>query len=146
MRRIVIFLQFLKKKIFCFLITTFVFYCDEKHLDILWGPVMFVVTCFQFTQKCKLVFYTMTLKSDTTFPQERFQNLIFPNAFNNCLINCRKIVPCLMQYSKNMENDQKPRCSYSIVTAVPQFENFAILIITHQNLKIILSLLLLSHS
>ena len=26
--------------------TAFVFYCDTKHPDILWGPVMFVVTLF----------------------------------------------------------------------------------------------------
>ena len=65
---------------------------------------------------------------------------VFPSAFNKCLINCGKIVPCLMQYSKNMGNDQKPRCSSSIVTATPQFENFAIPLITLQNLKILLSL------
>ena len=44
-----------------------------------------------------------------------------------------------------MGNDQKPRRSSSIVTAIPQFENFAIPLITLQNLKILLSLLLLSH-
>ena len=71
-RRLVIFLQYIKKKVFCFLITAFVFYCDVKHLDILWGPVMFVVTCFWFTEKWELVFYTMTLKSDITFLQETF--------------------------------------------------------------------------
>ena len=33
------------------------FYCDVKHLDIFWGsPVMFVVTCFWFTQKWELSF------------------------------------------------------------------------------------------
>ena len=34
-RRLAIFLQYIKKKVFCFLITAFVFYCDVKHLDIL---------------------------------------------------------------------------------------------------------------
>ena len=42
--RLVIFLQHIKKKVFCFLITASVFYCDVKHLDM--GSVMFVVTCF----------------------------------------------------------------------------------------------------
>ena len=35
MRRLVIFFQYIKKKVFCFLITAFVFYRDVKHLDIL---------------------------------------------------------------------------------------------------------------
>ena len=34
-----------------------------------------------------------------------------------------------------MGNDQKSRCSSSMVTAIPQFENFAILLMTLQNLK-----------
>ena len=59
---------------------------------------------------------------------------VFPSAFNKCLINCGKIVPCLMQYSKNMGNDQKP-----IVTVIPKFENLAIPFITLQNLKILSS-------
>ena len=29
-----------------------------------------------------------------------FWNLVFPSAFDKCLTNCGKIVPCLMQYSK----------------------------------------------
>ena len=33
----VIFLQYIKKKIFFSLITAFVIYCDVKYLDILWG-------------------------------------------------------------------------------------------------------------
>ena len=65
-------MQCIKEKAFCFLITAFVLYCDAKHLDILWGPVMFVVTFFWFTQKWEPVFYTMTLKSDITSPQETF--------------------------------------------------------------------------
>ena len=44
-----------------------------------------------------------------------------------------------------MGNEQKPRFSSSIVTAIPQFERFAIPLITLQNLKTLLSLLLLSH-
>ena len=28
--------------------TAFVFCCDAKHLDILWGPVVFVGTCFLY--------------------------------------------------------------------------------------------------
>ena len=44
-----------------------------------------------------------------------------------------------------MGNEQKPRCSSSIVTTIPQFESFAISLITLQNLKILLSLLLFSH-
>ena len=42
-----------------------------------------------------------------------------------------------------MGNVQKHRCSSSIVTAIPQFGNFAIPLTTLQNLKILLSLLLL---
>ena len=30
-----------------------------------------------------------------------------------------------------MGNGQKPRCSSSMITAIPQFENFAIPLITH---------------
>ena len=44
-----------------------------------------------------------------------------------------------------MGNDRKPTCSSGIVTAIPQFENFAIPLITLQNFKILLSLLLFSH-
>ena len=47
-------------------------------------------------------------------PQETVQNLVFPDTFNKPLINCEKIASCLMQYSKNMGNDQKPRCLCSI--------------------------------
>ena len=45
-RRLVIFLQHIKKKVFYFLITVFVFYCGEKHLDILWGSSH--VRCYLF--------------------------------------------------------------------------------------------------
>ena len=34
-RSLVIFLQYFKKTVFCFLITAFVFNCDLKYLDIL---------------------------------------------------------------------------------------------------------------
>ena len=36
-RKLVIFLQYIKKKVFCIFITAFVFYCDVRHLGILWG-------------------------------------------------------------------------------------------------------------
>ena len=35
-------------------------------------------------------------------PYAKFQNLVFPNAFNKVLIKCGKIVSCLMQYSKKI--------------------------------------------
>ena len=40
-RKLVVFLQYIKKNGR----NCFVFYCDAKHSDILWGLVMFVVTC-----------------------------------------------------------------------------------------------------
>ena len=40
-RKLVICLQYVKQSI----ATTYVFYCDVKHSDILGGPVMYVVTC-----------------------------------------------------------------------------------------------------
>ena len=55
-------------------------------------------------------------------PQEKFQNLFFPNAFSKSFDKCGKILPCLMQYSKNMENDQKPRCSSCIVIEPHNFK------------------------
>ena len=39
-RKLVVFLQYIKKNCNCF-----VFYCDAKHSDILRGPVIFLVTC-----------------------------------------------------------------------------------------------------
>ena len=39
-RKLVIFLEYILKSV----AATFVFYCDTKHSDILWGPVMFIVT------------------------------------------------------------------------------------------------------
>ena len=42
-KKLVILLKSLKKSG----IAAFVFYCDPKHSDVLWGPVMFVVTCFE---------------------------------------------------------------------------------------------------
>ena len=143
----VIFLQYIKKKVFCFLITAFAFYCDG-------GPVMFVVTCFlgDSGQKWKLPFRPWLLNliciyiARKTFRQETFLKLVFPHAFNKYLINCRKIFPWLMQYSKKYGNDQKTRCSSSIVTAIPQFQNFAIPLTwlsLSKTWKMLLSLLLL---
>ena len=43
--RLVIYLQYIKKKVFCFLITAFMFYFDVKHLDI-WGSSH--VCCYLF--------------------------------------------------------------------------------------------------
>ena len=39
-------MQYIKKKVFFFLITAFVFYCDVKYLDILWGSSH--VCCYLF--------------------------------------------------------------------------------------------------
>ena len=50
-RRLAIFLQYIKKKVFCFLITAFVFYCHAKYLYFMGVKVMSVVTCFCFMQK-----------------------------------------------------------------------------------------------
>ena len=52
-RKLVIFAIFYEKRIS----TAFVFYCDAKYSDILWGPVMFSVTCDH------LIFHDTTLKS-----------------------------------------------------------------------------------
>ena len=40
------FLQHIKKKVFCFLTTASVFYCVVKHLDILWGSTL--LCCYLF--------------------------------------------------------------------------------------------------
>ena len=45
-RRLVIFLKYIKKKEFCFLIIAFMFYFDVKHLDILWESSH--VCCYLF--------------------------------------------------------------------------------------------------
>ena len=83
-RRLVIFLQYIKEKVFYFLMTAFVFYCDVKHLDILWGSSHVCCYLFLVYPKMGAVFYTM----------------VFPDSFNKCLINSGKVVPCLMQYSR----------------------------------------------
>ena len=42
--------------------------------------------------------------------------------FDKILIKYEKIVACLMQYSKSIWNDQKPRCSSCIVTEPHNFK------------------------
>ena len=61
--------------------TTNLFYV----LDIFWVSAAIVLVKMMFC------FYS---------PQEYFQNLVFPNAFNRSLIKCGKIVSYLMQYLK----------------------------------------------
>ena len=56
-------MQYIKKKLFSFLITAFVFYCDVKHLDILWGSSHVCFYLFLVYSKMGAVFYTMTLKT-----------------------------------------------------------------------------------
>ena len=51
----------------------------------------------------------------------------FPNDFNKSSMKCGKIVSYLMQYLKNMGNDQKPKCSSCIVI---EHHNFKIFIIS----------------
>ena len=68
--------------------------------------------------------------------------------FNKSLIKCEKFISCLMQQSKDTENEQKPRCS-SCIAIEPTISKFcysSYLLITLHNLETFLSLLLLSHS
>ena len=44
----------------------------------------------------------------------------------NAWLTVERLFPASCNTQKNMRNDQKPRCSSSMVTAIPQFENFAI--------------------
>ena len=63
--------------------------------------------------------------------------------FNKSLIKCEKFISCLMQQSKDMENEQKPRCS-SCIAIEPTISKFWHSSTLH-SLKILLSLLFLSH-
>ena len=59
-------------------------------------------------------------------PTGKVLELGFPKYFfNKSLIECGKIVSCLMRYLKNMGNDPKPRCSSSCIATEPH--NFKIL-------------------
>ena len=126
-RRLVIFLQYIKEKVFCFLMTAFVFYCDVKHLDILWRSSHVCCYLFLIYPKMGAVFYTM----------------VFPNSFNECLINSGKVVPCLMQYSRKYgkwpEIQVLIQCSYCHSSIwkfcyssyhTPKLKNIVILAIT----------------
>ena len=62
-RKLVTFLQYIKEKVFCFLVTAFVFYCDVKHLDILLGSSHVCSYLILYYSKMRAVFYTMALKS-----------------------------------------------------------------------------------
>ena len=80
--------------------------------------------------------------------QENFQNLVFPNLFDKNLIKCGKIVSGLMQYSKKI-----CEMTRNLGVCLVQFQNptpsklchSSYMVITLHNLKIFLSLLLLSH-
>ena len=76
-RKLLNFCDILRKSI----AAAFVFYCVVKDLDILWGPVMFVVTCFWFTHKWELAFYTMALKIRYNFLKGNVLELAFPKCF-----------------------------------------------------------------
>ena len=65
--------------------------------------------------------------------------------FNKSLIKYEKILSYLMQYSKNEGNDQKPRCS-SCIAIEPQSSHSSYMVPTLDNVKILLSLQLFSHS
>ena len=81
-RRLVIFLQYITKKVFYFLIIAFVFYCDVKHLDILWGSSHVCCYLFLVYSKMGAIFYTMTLKSNKyNFPTGNVLELGFPKCF-----------------------------------------------------------------
>ena len=62
-RRLVTFLQYIKEKVFWFLITAFVFCCDLKHLDILVQSCLVLLVFGWSWLKMGAVFYTMALKS-----------------------------------------------------------------------------------
>ena len=71
-RRLVIFLQYFKKTVFCFLITAFVFNCDLKHLDNLWGSSHICCYLFFVHSKMGAAFYIHICIADINFPQETF--------------------------------------------------------------------------
>ena len=100
--RLVIFLQYIKKKAFCFLITAFVFYCDVNHLDILWGSSH---VC------CYFVFGLLKYGSSLLHHESKiwyiyiyiyiykisiYIYILYIYIYNKCLINCGKIIPCLV--------------------------------------------------
>ena len=78
---LVIFLQYIKKKVLGFLITPFVFYCDVKHLDVLFGSshVWFLLvfgllkngSCL-LHHDSDIYIYIYIYIVDMTFPQEMF--------------------------------------------------------------------------
>ena len=116
------FLQHIKKKVFCFLITASVFYCFVKHLDILWGSTH--LCCYLFLgdyQRRRKGTSNVAFEVLITNCQIYFINLFI---FNCLTLNIKLIIFKLFDvkflFSKNHAfRKQKRTAVYRLMDACP---------------------------
>ena len=118
------FLQHIKKKVFCFLTTASVFYCVVKHLDILWGSTL--LCCYLFWcdyQRRRKGTSNVAFEVLITNCQIYFINLFI---FNCLTLNIKLFIfqffDVKFLFSKNhVFRKQKRTAVYGVMDACPQF-------------------------